>query len=156
VVGPLGRGVSRDDREVIATGRAGPGREFTVGTNTLFTCLHTDSAVEIAPGQQATTRQILWFVYGTLDDLLRRLRQEFPAVISLPPRGARRSSPSSPQNNTTQLIIALQPLQAVCASLLAGHWNTPKHPPAMVNPRRVTAAVPAPDGPCRPWEKPLN
>ena len=35
--------VSRDGRRIIATGQAGPGSEFSLGTNTLFTCLHTDS-----------------------------------------------------------------------------------------------------------------
>lgn len=69
--------VSRDGRRMIATGQAGEGTGFSVATNTLFTCLHTDSTVQAAPGRQATTRQLFWFLEGDLDDLLRRFRQEF-------------------------------------------------------------------------------
>lgn len=39
--------VSRDGRRVIATGRAGQGSGFSTATNTLFTCLHTDSSIEV-------------------------------------------------------------------------------------------------------------
>ncbi len=68
--------VSRDGRRVIATGRGAGGSGFSVATNTLFTCLHTDSAVEVGPGKQATTRQLFWFLEGTLEDLLGRARRE--------------------------------------------------------------------------------
>ncbi|MHC4402342.1 MAG: formylglycine-generating enzyme family protein, partial [Planctomycetota bacterium] len=69
--------VSRDGRRVIATGRAGEGAGFSVATNTLFTCLHTDSTIEVPPAGQATTRQLFWLVDGTLDDLPDRLRRDF-------------------------------------------------------------------------------
>jgi hypothetical protein len=69
--------VSRDSRRIIATGRAAPGADFSVGTNTLFTCLHTDSTVPMAPGQRVTTRQLFWFIEGTLDDLLGQVQREF-------------------------------------------------------------------------------
>ena len=69
--------VSRDGRRVIATGRAGEGAGFSVATNTLFTCLHTDATIEVPPRQQATTRQLFWFIDGTLDDLLNRFQRDF-------------------------------------------------------------------------------
>ncbi len=69
--------VSRDGRRVIATGRAGEGAGFSVATNTLFTCLHADATIEVPPRQQATTRQLFWFLDGTLDDVLNRSRREF-------------------------------------------------------------------------------
>ncbi|MBN2139248.1 MAG: SUMF1/EgtB/PvdO family nonheme iron enzyme [Sedimentisphaerales bacterium] len=65
--------VSRDGQRVIATGRGRPGIDFSIATNTLFTCLHTDSTVRIEPVQQASTRQFFWFVEGGLDDLLERI-----------------------------------------------------------------------------------
>ena len=68
---------SRDNRRIIATGQAGPGTEFTVGTNTLFTCLHADSSIQVAAGQQATIREIFWFLEGSREDLLRRFHEEF-------------------------------------------------------------------------------
>jgi hypothetical protein len=68
--------VSRDGRQIIATGRTRPGSGFAVSTNTLFTCLHTDSTVEVAPGEQSTTRQLFWFLEGTLDDLLQRYQRD--------------------------------------------------------------------------------
>ena len=68
--------VSRDSRRVIATGRAGEGSGFSVATNALFTCLHTDSTVEVPPSGQATTRQLFWFLEGTIDDLLVRCRRD--------------------------------------------------------------------------------
>jgi formylglycine-generating enzyme required for sulfatase activity len=68
--------ISRDGRSIIATGRAGKGSGFSVATNMLFTCLHTDASVQVAPGQQATTRQFFWFLKGTLDDLLKRARRD--------------------------------------------------------------------------------
>jgi hypothetical protein len=67
---------SRDGRRVIATGRAGEDAGFSVATNTLFTCLHTDSLCRIPPKQQATTRQLFWFIDGTLDDLVDRFRRD--------------------------------------------------------------------------------
>lgn len=68
--------VSRDNRRVVATGRTGQGTGFSVSTNTLFTCLHTDSVCRVSPRQQATTRQRFWFIDGTLDDLLDRFRRD--------------------------------------------------------------------------------
>lgn len=67
--------VSRDGHSIISTGRVGKGSEFSVATNTLFTCLHTDATVQVAPGQQTTTRQFFWFLKGTLDDLLKQARR---------------------------------------------------------------------------------
>lgn len=68
--------VSRDGRGVIATGRAQPGRDFSIATNTMFTCLHTDSSLPVPPAGHATTRQVFWFLPGTLDDLAGRWRQD--------------------------------------------------------------------------------
>ena len=72
--------VSRDGRHVIATGRAGQGGGFSVATNTLFTCLHTDSVCQVAPRRQTATRQLFWFLDGTLDDLLERFWEDFKLV----------------------------------------------------------------------------
>lgn len=69
--------VSRDGDRVIATGRVGEDAGFSVATNTLFTCLHTDSVRQVPPRQQTTTRQLFWFLDGTLDDLLSRFRRDF-------------------------------------------------------------------------------
>jgi len=69
--------VSRDQRQVIVAGRAGPATRFTLATNTLFTCLHADSSVPLAAGQQATTRELFWFLEGTLDTLRDRISREF-------------------------------------------------------------------------------
>ena len=60
-----------------ATGRVGEGAAFSVATNTLFTCLHTDSLCRVPPQQQTTTRQWFWFIDGTLDDLLVRFQRDF-------------------------------------------------------------------------------
>ena len=68
--------VSRDGRRIIATGRAGGGSGFSVTTNTMFTCLHTDSTVQVPSSQELTTRQFFWFLEGTLDDLLVRARRD--------------------------------------------------------------------------------
>ncbi|HUV67014.1 MAG TPA: SUMF1/EgtB/PvdO family nonheme iron enzyme [Sedimentisphaerales bacterium] len=68
--------VSRDSRRIIAAGQAGPRTEFSVATNALFTCLHTDSTAQVAAGQKATTREIFWFLEGSREDLVRRFRQE--------------------------------------------------------------------------------
>ena len=68
--------MSRDGRRIIATGRAGEGSAFSVATNTLFTCLHTDSTVEVPPTEQKTTRQFFWFLEGTLDELSARVRRD--------------------------------------------------------------------------------
>jgi hypothetical protein len=72
--------LSRDKQHVIAAGRADRGAGFSLGTNTLFTCLHTDSAVPVAAGQQVTTREIFWFLDGTLDELRTRIRRDFAAA----------------------------------------------------------------------------
>jgi formylglycine-generating enzyme required for sulfatase activity len=69
--------VSRDQQHVIAAGRSDPATGFTLGTNTLFTCLHVDSSVPVAAGQQATTREVFWFLEGTLDTLRDRIAREF-------------------------------------------------------------------------------
>ncbi len=71
--------VSRDGRRVIASGRAGQGSGFSAATNALFTCLHTDSSVEVPARGRATTRQILWFLEGRLDDLAKRWRRDLEA-----------------------------------------------------------------------------
>jgi formylglycine-generating enzyme required for sulfatase activity len=68
--------VSRDGRRIIATGRAGVGSGFSVATNTMFTCLHTDSTVQVPSNQPKTTRQYCWFLEGTLDDLSTRVRRD--------------------------------------------------------------------------------
>ncbi len=68
--------VSRDGRGVIATGRGQPGSDFSIATNTLFTCLHTDSTVAVPPAGRVTTRQVFWFLPGTLEDLAGRWRQD--------------------------------------------------------------------------------
>jgi hypothetical protein len=67
---------SRDGRSVIATGRAGEGKGFSVATNTLFTCLHADSTVEVPPRGKATTLQLFWFLKGTLSDVLGRMQRD--------------------------------------------------------------------------------
>jgi hypothetical protein len=69
--------VSHDGHRVIATARGGGGAGFSVATNTLFTCLHTDSLCRVPPQEQATTRQLFWFIDGTLDDLVDRFRRDF-------------------------------------------------------------------------------
>ncbi len=68
--------VSRDGRAVIATGRAQPGHDFSIATNTMFTCLHTDSSVLVPAAGRATTRQVFWFIPGTLDDFAARWRRD--------------------------------------------------------------------------------
>ena len=70
--------VSRDKQRVIAAGRADRGTGFSLATNTLFTCLHIDSAVPVAAGQQTTTREIFWFFEGTLDNLRRGFDETSP------------------------------------------------------------------------------
>jgi hypothetical protein len=70
--------VSRDQRQVIAAGRADPATGFGLGTNTLFTCLHADSSVPVAAGQETTTREVFWFLEGTLDTLRDRIAREVP------------------------------------------------------------------------------
>jgi hypothetical protein len=68
--------VSRDGRWVIATGRGTPGGAFSASTNATFTCLHTDSTVEVPPQDRTTTRQFFWFLEGGLDELLVRFRRD--------------------------------------------------------------------------------
>jgi formylglycine-generating enzyme required for sulfatase activity len=68
--------VSRDGDSVIATGRAGEGGGWSAATNTLFTCLHTDSSVQVPPAGRATTRQFFWFLPAGLDDLLQRVQHD--------------------------------------------------------------------------------
>jgi len=69
--------VSRDGNSVIASARGGQEKQFSVATNTLFTCLHTDSTVDVGPKGKATTRQRFYFLKGGLDELLRRFREDF-------------------------------------------------------------------------------
>ena len=69
--------VSHDGRWVIASARGGQGEHFAVCTNTLFTCLHTDGTVNVPASSKATTRQRLYFLKGTLGDLLKRVRADF-------------------------------------------------------------------------------
>ena len=68
--------VSRDGQWVVASARA-QGKDFSVATNTLFTCLHTDSTLDVPPGQKVATRQRFYFLKGTLGDLLKRFRADF-------------------------------------------------------------------------------
>ena len=68
--------VCRDGESVVATGRGKPASGFSAATNTLFTCLHTDSTIEVPPKDETTTRQYFFFLKGNLDDLLKRFRQE--------------------------------------------------------------------------------
>ncbi len=68
---------SRDGAAVIGAGRAGEGHAFTVATNTLFTCLHTDSTVEVPAKGERATRQLFYFLKGDLTALLRRFRDDF-------------------------------------------------------------------------------
>lgn len=68
--------VSRDGQRLIATGREGKGSNFSAMTNTLFTCLHADSSIEVPAHGQATTRQVFWFLEGGLDDLSKRWRRD--------------------------------------------------------------------------------
>lgn len=68
--------VARDGRGLIATGRAKPGTDFSIATNAMFTCLHTDSSAAVPPKGRATTRQVFWFLPGTLNDLAARWRQD--------------------------------------------------------------------------------
>jgi formylglycine-generating enzyme required for sulfatase activity len=78
--------LSRDGRSVIASGRAGENVGLSVATNAMFTCLHTDSAVQVPAAGQATTQQFFWFLEGSLMDLLRRasrdLKLQIPAAGS--------------------------------------------------------------------------
>jgi len=69
--------VSRDGQFVIASARAGAEKQFSICTNTLFTCLHTDSTVDVPAGGKATTRQRLYFLKGGLDAVLKRFRADF-------------------------------------------------------------------------------
>lgn len=68
--------VSRDGRQIVATGRAGAARDFGVNGNALFTCLHADSTITVPAGQRATTEQLFWFIEGTLDDLVQQCRKD--------------------------------------------------------------------------------
>lgn len=68
--------VSRDGRRLIASGRGGKGTNFSATTNTLFTCLHTDSSIDVPARGQATTRQVFWFLEGGLEDLSKRWRRD--------------------------------------------------------------------------------
>ncbi len=69
---------SRGRREsVIGTGRAGPARQYIVATNPAFTCLHADSSVDVPASGTATTRQMFYFLNGTLDTLRSRFVRDF-------------------------------------------------------------------------------
>jgi len=68
--------LSRDGRSVIASGRAGENAGLSVATNAMFTCLHTDSTVQVPAAGRATTQQFFWFLDGCLDDLLRRVSRD--------------------------------------------------------------------------------
>jgi hypothetical protein len=68
--------VSRDGRGVIASGRSGQASDFSVATNTLFTCLHTDATARVAAQSKVTTRQIFWFLPGNLGDLAKRYAKD--------------------------------------------------------------------------------
>ncbi|MBN2451840.1 MAG: hypothetical protein JXR77_15745, partial [Lentisphaeria bacterium] len=68
---------SRDGGAVIGAGRAGDGSNFSVATNTLFTCLHTDSTVEVPARGRKTSRQMLYFMKGSPSLLVKRFRADF-------------------------------------------------------------------------------
>jgi formylglycine-generating enzyme required for sulfatase activity len=68
---------SRDGSAVIAAGRAGEGSDFRFANNSLFTCLHTDSTVEVPAKGRKTTRQVLYFTKGKPTAALRRFRKDF-------------------------------------------------------------------------------
>jgi len=76
--------VSRYGRSVIASGRAGENAGISVATNAMFTCLHTDSTVQVPASGRVTTQQFFWFLDGNLEDLLRRacrdLKLQIPAA----------------------------------------------------------------------------
>jgi formylglycine-generating enzyme required for sulfatase activity len=77
--------VSRDGRSVIASGRAGESAGFSVATNAVFTCLHTDATVQVPAAGQVTTQQFFWFLEGSLEVLLRRVSRDLK--IQTPPAG---------------------------------------------------------------------
>ncbi len=68
--------VARDGRAVIGTARRGHRGHGSLATNTMFTCLHADSSVDVPPEGEATTQQFFWFLHGGLDDLRRRVTAE--------------------------------------------------------------------------------
>ena len=61
-------------------GTAGAGAScapvYSISTNAMFTCLHTDSTVRVQANGKTTTRQFFWFLEGTLDNLLDRCRRD--------------------------------------------------------------------------------
>jgi len=73
--------VSRDGRSLIASGRAGENTGISVATNAMFTCLHTDSTVQVPAAGRVTTQQFFWFLEGSLDDLLRRASRDLKLQI---------------------------------------------------------------------------
>ena len=79
--------LSRDGRSVIASGRAGENVGLSVATNAMFTCLHTDSTVQVPAAGQATTQQFFWFLEGSLMDLLRRASRDLK--LQIPAAGSR-------------------------------------------------------------------
>lgn len=68
---------SRNGDAIIASGRGGDGCDFTARTNSLFTCQHTDSTVDIPAKGRKTTRQVFYFLRGDLPTLLKRFRKDF-------------------------------------------------------------------------------
>ena len=70
-----------DEFYVIASGRVGENTGTSVATNAMFTCLHTDSTVQLPASGQVTTQQFFWFLDGSLDDLLRRASRDLKLQI---------------------------------------------------------------------------
>jgi hypothetical protein len=69
---------SRDGAWVLASVRPEPdGHTFATG-NGWLNCLHTEAEIEIAAHSTRTTRQRLYFLRGGLDDLVVRVRTDFP------------------------------------------------------------------------------
>lgn len=69
--------VSRDGKWVLGCGRAGVGRNYSVATNALFSCLHAEAEIVVKPRGTTTTRQRYYFLAGGLPDLLVRFRKDF-------------------------------------------------------------------------------
>lgn len=77
--------VSRDGQSIIASGRAGENAGFSVATNAIFTCLHTDATTQVPAAGQATTQQFFWFLDGSLEVLRERVSRDLK--LPTPPAG---------------------------------------------------------------------
>lgn len=68
--------LSRDGRQVIGSGRRVGDAGCSVANNTLFTCLHSDSAVIVPAAGRTTTQQFFWFLDGGLAELHARMARD--------------------------------------------------------------------------------